>query len=78
MKILIIEDTEQVARLLEVAIKKWGYQVAIAKNGKEALDIIQQEMFELILLDIFLPMEKQLEQRLTEEYLALSTVRRVG
>ncbi len=55
MKILIIEDTEQVARLLEVAIEKWGHQVTIAKTGKAALDIIQQEMFELILLDIFLP-----------------------
>jgi DNA-binding response OmpR family regulator len=55
MKILIIEDTEAVSALLKLRIEKWGYKAYVAETGQEALDIIKNEMFDLILLDIFLP-----------------------
>lgn len=55
MKILIIEDTEQVSRLLKLKIQKWGHEAKTASTGKEALDIVKKEMFDLVLLDIFLP-----------------------
>ena len=55
MKILIIEDTEQVSKFLKLRIEKWSHQVAVAPNGKDALALVKNEMFDLILLDIFLP-----------------------
>lgn len=55
MKILIIEDTDQVSKFLKLKIEKWGHKAIVAETGKEALDIIETEIFDLILLDIFLP-----------------------
>jgi DNA-binding response OmpR family regulator len=55
VKILIIEDTDQVSKFLKLKIEKWGHKAIVAETGKEALDIIETEIFDLILLDIFLP-----------------------
>ena len=55
MKILIIEDTAQVSTLLKLKIERWGHTARVAETGKEALDIVKTEIFDLILLDIFLP-----------------------
>ncbi len=55
MKILIIEDTGQVSKFLKLKIEKWGHKAIVAETGKEALGIIETEIFDLILLDIFLP-----------------------
>lgn len=54
-KILVIEDEELVRKVLEFRLKKEGYQVVLAKDGGEAMDLIQQERFDLILVDIMLP-----------------------
>ena len=55
MKILIIEDTDQLSKLLKLKTEKWGHKAVVAETGKEALGIIKNEIFDLILLDIFLP-----------------------
>lgn len=55
MKILIIEDTSQVSKLLRLKVERWEHTAEIAQTGTEALEIIKKEMFDLILLDIFLP-----------------------
>ncbi len=55
MNILIIEDTQAVSNLLKSKIIRWGHQVKVAETGQEGLDIIKKEIFDLILLDVFLP-----------------------
>ncbi len=55
MNILIVEDTTEVSTLLKNAIEKWGYSAAVTETGQSAVEIIRKEMFDLILLDIFLP-----------------------
>ena len=55
MKILIIEDAEPVSKLLKLQVERWGHKSVVAETGNEALTIIKKEMFDLILLDIFLP-----------------------
>ncbi len=55
MKVLIIEDTKQVSNLLKLKIERWGHSATVAATGQEALDIVKKEMFDLVLLDIFLP-----------------------
>ncbi len=55
MDILIIEDDEQVADLLEIMIRKWGYKTWVVSTGSQALNIVKTRGFDLVLLDIFLP-----------------------
>ncbi len=55
MKVLIVEDENQVARLIELELSYEGYQVDIAKTGKEALEKIEKFKPDLIILDWMLP-----------------------
>ena len=43
MEILIAEDDAVSRRLLEICISRWGYEVVIAKDGSEALQILSRE-----------------------------------
>ena len=54
-KILIIEDEEELLSLLEKRLTQEGYEVAIAKDGKEGLAKIKEITPNLILLDIVMP-----------------------
>ena len=54
-KILIIEDELKIARFLELELGYEGYIVAQAHDGREGLQKILEESFDLILLDIMLP-----------------------
>lgn len=55
LKVLIVEDESQIARLIELELGYEGYQVDIAKNGKEALDKVEKFKPDLIILDWLLP-----------------------
>ena len=52
---LIIEDTPDLADLLEVTLKRLGLQVMVARRGSHALNQIEEAMPDVILLDIHLP-----------------------
>ena len=54
-KILIIEDELKIARFLELELGYEGYVVAQVHDGREGLQKILEESFDLILLDIMLP-----------------------
>ncbi|MDP4267463.1 MAG: response regulator [Bacteroidota bacterium] len=54
LNILVIEDNEGLARLISNIIKKEGYNVNVALNGKDAMDIIFDLTPDLIFLDYFL------------------------
>lgn len=53
--LLVVEDIPNVLDLLEVTLRFQGYQVLTAKNGQEALDILEKETPELIITDILMP-----------------------
>lgn len=55
IKILIVEDEEPISDLIRMNLVKTGYSCICAFDGNEAADIISQERFDLILLDIMLP-----------------------
>ena len=55
LKVLIVEDESQIARLIELELSYEGYQVDIAKTGKEALDKIENFKPDLIVMDWLLP-----------------------
>jgi DNA-binding response OmpR family regulator len=54
-KLLLVEDEEPLAIGLEYNLTAEGYQVVWAKDGKKALELFEQEPFDLIILDIMLP-----------------------
>lgn len=54
-KIFIVEDERNIARLLEIELKKSGFETSIEKNGRRAYERIIQENYDLVLLDVMLP-----------------------
>ncbi len=54
-KIYIVEDDEKLLRYIELELKHEGYEVSFATDGKVALEQIQNEQFDLVILDIMLP-----------------------
>ncbi|TDL35253.1 response regulator transcription factor [Jeotgalibacillus sp. S-D1] len=54
-KILVVEDEEKIARVLELELEYEGYMVTKAMTGYEALEKYRMEEWDLILLDIMLP-----------------------
>jgi DNA-binding response OmpR family regulator len=55
VKIAVVDDDPYILMSLEFLMKKSGYEVMVARNGTEALDIINKEMPQLVLLDIMMP-----------------------
>jgi two-component system OmpR family response regulator len=53
--LLIIEDEEKIARILELELTYEGYHVEIAKSGREGLEKAGNQKWDLVLLDIMLP-----------------------
>ena len=54
-KVLIVDDDPYILMSLEFLMKKNGYDVMIARNGTEALDLLGRQLPELVLLDIMMP-----------------------
>ena len=54
-KILIIEDEKDILALAIVRLKHSGYEVISAEDAEQALGILQNNIPDLILLDLFLP-----------------------
>ena len=54
-KALIIDDTKNIRIMLQKCLELEGYNVTAATNGLEALNILQEESFNLIFLDIKMP-----------------------
>lgn len=55
--ILIAEDESRIASFIEKGLRKNGFNTAIATNGEEALSMMQSNNFDLLLLDLGLPVK---------------------
>ena len=53
--ILIVDDEEDIRASLGGILEDEGYQVLLAANGAEGLDIVREEVPDLVLLDIWMP-----------------------
>uniref|UniRef100_A0A7C1FUM3 Response regulator n=1 Tax=Caldilinea aerophila TaxID=133453 RepID=A0A7C1FUM3_9CHLR len=54
-KVLIVDDEANIVISLEFLMQQAGYEVAVARNGEEALEQIENFRPDLILLDVMLP-----------------------
>lgn len=55
VKVLIIDDEKRMQKLLKLFLEPNGYKCDIASSGNEAIQLIEKERFDLILLDIMMP-----------------------
>lgn len=53
--ILVAEDDKSTAKLMSAVLRHAGYEVLLAENGLEALEIIDQHKVDLIVLDVMMP-----------------------
>lgn len=55
MRILLVEDEEQIRKIVKLNLQLEGYEVVSTDNGKKALEIIDNQHFDILILDIMLP-----------------------
>jgi len=55
INILIIEDDEAISNLIRISLGMAGYECKQVFDGMEAFDLLKQESFDLVLMDIMLP-----------------------
>ena len=55
-KILIVDDEPNIVMTLEYTFKKNNFEVYIARDGQEALDIVKTVFPDIIILDVMMPM----------------------
>ena len=54
-RILLVDDEESIQTLLSYPLRKDGYEVVQAADGREALDRFDEQPFDLVVLDVMLP-----------------------
>lgn len=60
-KILVVDDEEPIAKILDFNLRKEGYDVIIANDGEKAVELAFSEDPDLILLDLMLPKKDGME-----------------
>lgn len=55
-KIILVDDEPNIIMALEYIFKKNNFEVFIARDGKEALELLKTEQPDLIILDIMMPL----------------------
>lgn len=53
--ILVVDDDKNTRRLLKAVLETEGYTVSTAENGEDALDVMDKEVVDLVVLDIMMP-----------------------
>ncbi|MBO4635667.1 MAG: response regulator transcription factor [Clostridiales bacterium] len=54
-RILIVEDEPDISELIESYLRNDGYQVSVAHDGIEAIDLFSEGSYDLVVLDIMIP-----------------------
>jgi CheY-like chemotaxis protein len=55
MRILVVEDHPINQKLVGLLLGRMGCSIAYCENGQEALDLLQREAFDLVLMDVNMP-----------------------
>jgi DNA-binding response OmpR family regulator len=54
-RLLVVDDDPEITSSFEAILRSEGYEVVTAKDGREALELVRQVPFDLVLLDLLLP-----------------------
>jgi len=76
IRVLVVDDDEDIRTILRLLLEGEGYCVALAANGREALDRVAERPPRLVLLDLHMPEMSGWEahQRLREQRAAIPVV----
>jgi two-component system alkaline phosphatase synthesis response regulator PhoP len=55
MRILLVEDEEQLNKIIKLNLELEGYEIVSTNNGEDALQAIDNQHFDLLILDVMLP-----------------------
>jgi DNA-binding response OmpR family regulator len=54
-KILVVDDEQQLALAVKIRLQSKGFQVVLAHDGRQAIEAIQRENPDLVILDVLMP-----------------------
>jgi two-component system sensor histidine kinase/response regulator len=54
-KVLVVDDDPGIAEIISTFLKKDGYKILTAENGRQALKVIEDEKPDVVVLDVFMP-----------------------
>ena len=60
-KVLVIEDDELMIKALEFRLKKDGYDVYLARDGAQGIEMLSKTLYDLVITDIMMPFVSGLE-----------------
>ena len=55
MRILVVEDEEQIRKIIRLNLEIEGFEVISTDNGRKAIEIADNQHFDIIILDVMLP-----------------------
>jgi CheY-like chemotaxis protein len=55
LRVLVVEDTSFNQTLIRRLLHRWGHRAAIAPNGRQAVDLLSTQSFDLVLMDVLMP-----------------------
>lgn len=55
-KVLVVEDHPDTRSVLVLMMERWGFEVAEARNGRDALIMVEQNGFDLMVVDMAMPL----------------------
>lgn len=61
MRVLVVDDDEMTAMMLQVTLEQLGYEVTLAANGQEAFDRIRTGLYQLVISDWEMPVMSGVE-----------------
>ena len=61
MRVLLVEDERRIADFIRKGLSEYGYAVDVAHDGEEALDWVDVAEFDIVVLDVMLPVRDGIE-----------------
>ncbi len=55
LNVLLVEDNILNQKLIVLNLSKFGYKIDIANHGQEALDMVKESRYDLIIMDLMMP-----------------------
>ncbi|GAB4397149.1 MAG: hypothetical protein OHK0048_04440 [Rhodoferax sp.] len=61
LDVLLVEDNVVNQRLAQALLARWGHRMTVAADGQQALDLLAQRRFDIVLMDMMMPVMDGLE-----------------